>query len=254
MGPRPEAFVPFTRNSDYDYETAELYGLRPGADGHWQSRIPKGPEEGLLLKSEKHPTFYKTLEGEMQAGYNIFRAPSGRLYSLPVDRNVPEEYIPYQVRGRQEGGSVQAGMPYLVGEGGKGGYVPFANYVRDPYQSELGYFKSNPSISGMMTEDSKIIVNPYSKLSNSEKQAVIANEGYRLLMKQGNITPDFQLTPAQIDRFKDTPYGKNPTALKQSIVARILSGDPSAAATPEQKEAAKNILNRIHPLVEKRSN
>ena len=52
--------------------------------------------------------------------------------------------------------------------------------VREPYASELDYFKKNPSVSGMATEDNKVILNPYSNLKPEEYKAVVINETARL--------------------------------------------------------------------------
>jgi len=61
----------------YDYESAEQAGLTPDDTGHWPSREPS---TGLLLKGRKHPTWYKTVEGEDKAGYEIYY-DKGRYYS-----------------------------------------------------------------------------------------------------------------------------------------------------------------------------
>lgn len=63
--------------------TALAYGLQP-TDGHWPSRIPSGPLEGLLLKAPDHPTFYKTVMEDQKLGYSLWQK-DGRLYSFPVD-------------------------------------------------------------------------------------------------------------------------------------------------------------------------
>ena len=117
---------------------------------------------------------------------------------------------------------------------------------RDPYKSELSFFKDRPEVSGMATEDNKIILNPYSKLSKAEQQAVAQNEALRLFMKVTKVSPDFELTKEQTDFFKNTEYEKNPVAAKQTIIARILSGDPSAQnTTPEQLKAAQELMEQI---------
>jgi hypothetical protein len=68
---------------NYDYWNALKYGVQrePGMDGHMGSRVPS---TGLLLKSPEHPTFWKTLQGEEQAGYEVFVGEDGRLYSRPT--------------------------------------------------------------------------------------------------------------------------------------------------------------------------
>ena len=42
--------------------------MKPDRDGHYESRVPSGGKEGLILKSVDHPTFWKTLDGEAKAG------------------------------------------------------------------------------------------------------------------------------------------------------------------------------------------
>lgn len=71
----------------YDYETAEKYGIKPDETGHWQSREPK---TGLLLKGRGHETWHKTVEGEKEAGYKIFKK-GGRYYSMPIDAKKLED-------------------------------------------------------------------------------------------------------------------------------------------------------------------
>jgi len=56
-------------NNDYDYFNAILAGLSPDEEGHWQSRVGKGNQEGLILKSMEHPTLLNTLVDEINKGY-----------------------------------------------------------------------------------------------------------------------------------------------------------------------------------------
>ena len=70
----------------YDYQTAKKYNIKPDKTGHWQSRVPSGEDEGLILKLKGHPTLTKTFAGELKLGYSIFRNNNtGRLYSLKTD-------------------------------------------------------------------------------------------------------------------------------------------------------------------------
>lgn len=122
--------------------------------------------------------------------------------------------------------------------GGKGPMHPdvlAAQNVRDKlFPGEDEYFKAHPEVAGMAAEDDKIILNPYSP-SSVNKEAVIKNEGFRIKLRQSGTIPDFEITPEQKAAFKGTPYEKDEDALKQTIAARIYSGDPSAKATEEQK-------------------
>ena len=65
--------------SDYDYETAQKFGIKPDQSGHMPSRSP----DGQILKGKKHPTFFKTIEGEEKAGYEIKKGEDGKYYSQP---------------------------------------------------------------------------------------------------------------------------------------------------------------------------
>lgn len=71
---------------DYDLRGAFKAGLEPDEEGHLPSR---DPQTGLILKSSKHPTFAKTIEGENQAGFEIYQK-DGRVYSRPKEANLWE--------------------------------------------------------------------------------------------------------------------------------------------------------------------
>ena len=119
---------------------------------------------------------------------------------------------------------------------------------REPYESELNFFKQRPEVAGMATEDNAIILNPFSKLSDQEKQSVAKNEAIRLWLKKNNVQPQFNLTPEQFKFFRNTEYGqsKDATPLRQTIIARILTGDPSVGkVTPMQKQWANWVMSRI---------
>ena len=101
---------------------------------------------------------------------------------------------------------------------------------------ERHFFAGNPNVGGMAADDNQIVLNPYSKLKDTEKQSVALNEAYRLKMRQQNIIPEFALTPEQETTFRGTPYEQNPLEARRSLVARMLTGDPSAGrVTPEQQ-------------------
>lgn len=112
--------------------------------------------------------------------------------------------------------------------------------MREPTASENKFFKDNPNVGGMAAADNKVILNPYSKLSPTEKEAVALNETGRIYMRKGIIEkPSFELTPEQKKAFKD--YGSEDD-IRQTIAARIMSGDPSAInPTKEQKVYAEQL-------------
>lgn len=114
--------------------------------------------------------------------------------------------------------------------------------IREPYMGELDYFQTNPSVTGMATQDGAIILNPFSNLKNSERKAVLVNEAARLYMRENDIIPDFEITPEQRNQFTNTPYAKDELLLKRTIAARILSGDPSAGEiTLEQRRWVEHL-------------
>lgn len=117
--------------------------------------------------------------------------------------------------------------------------------IRTPFESELQFFQKRPEVAGMATEDGKIILNPFSANSEQEQQAVAQNEALRLFMNENKVMPSFGLTKAQKEMFKGSEYETNEQAAKQSLIARYLTGDPSASnLTKEQIESA-NMLKRM---------
>jgi hypothetical protein len=112
------------------------------------------------------------------------------------------------------------------------------------YPDEDQFFSDRPEVAGMAAEDNTIILNPYSKLSKKQLGAVAENEALRLDMRKNEFSPDFEVTPEQVKFFEGTEYADNPTAMKQTILARVYSGDSSANATPEQKQALKKYLSK----------
>ena len=111
----------------------------------------------------------------------------------------------------------------------------------DLFPGEDTFFRENPHVAGMAAKDNRIIMNPYSKLSEQEKQAVMLNEAARVHMRTGNIdAPTFSLTPEQEAAFE--AYSADPLDRASTIAARILSGDPSALKpTPEQMSYVQRL-------------
>ena len=88
---------------------------------------------------------------------------------------------------------------------------------REPYSGELEFFKKNTHVGGMATEDNRVILNPFSKLSTQEKLSVLQNERARVFMRTSGKRPDFELTPEQ--RLKFSTYGSEQD-IKETIAAR----------------------------------
>ena len=121
-----------------------------------------------------------------------------------------------------------------------------------PDAGTLDYFKKNPTVTGMAIGgglngydgDRRVVVNPYSGLNPEQRKSLIENERLRHFMDETKPELSFNPTSKQIKSFEGTEYGKpeNVNKLKETIVARILTGDASAGdVTPEQKKAADSI-------------
>lgn len=118
----------------------------------------------------------------------------------------------------------------------------FGYEIRAPFESELDYFKKNKNVAGMATEDGRITLNPFSDLDRASQNVVAVNEAARLLMRENKIKPDFDVTEDQRNAFKGTDYEDNDEALKETILARAISGDSSAGKlTARQQEWAKLV-------------
>ncbi len=120
--------------------------------------------------------------------------------------------------------------------------------VRIPFDSELGFFKANSTVSGMATEDKKIILNPFIRLNPEQEESVLRNEATRLFLRDKKYKYDFDITPEQKEIFKDTIYGKpeNENELKSTILSRALSGDPSSGTiSPRQQNWVDWIRKKL---------
>jgi hypothetical protein len=136
-------------------------------------------------------------------------------------------------------------MPDYESQVDKSSKSYFGYPKREPTKDESDWFKKNQKVGGRAVfEDGTIILNPYSKLSDVEKDSVAKNEGLRLWMNNNDVTPNIKITDEQKNAFVGTEYGKkgNEKFLKQTIISRIVSGDPSSLATEEQKKEAERII------------
>jgi hypothetical protein len=128
-----------------------------------------------------------------------------------------------------------ADKPMPFGIGG----VPF----RKPYDGEDAFFKASPHVAGMATEDNHIALNPYSGLSHDELMAVAQNEAARVWMRRPEWTPNVELTQGQQQAFAN--YGA-PVDQQSTVIARLVSGDPSAGqATNQQLEFAQRLASAL---------
>ena len=115
--------------------------------------------------------------------------------------------------------------------------------LRKPTQSELDFFRSRPDIPGMASSDNKVIMNPFSTLSDAALDSVRLNEAARVFMRIHNIIPTFSITPEQESAFQS--YG-SPLDIRSTIADRILSNDPSAlSATDDQKMFVSRLSEKM---------
>jgi hypothetical protein len=129
--------------------------------------------------------------------------------------------------------------------------------VVSPDAESLKYFKDNPNVTGwaygagMNDSDPKsprvVMLNPYSKIEKKNQQYVIDNERLRHFMDEKKYNPSFKPTQEQLSFFKGAEYGKpeNEKFLKQTLIARIITGDESAGNfTDEQSKEANKIVSQ----------
>jgi hypothetical protein len=152
---------------------------------------------------------------------------------------------------------------YMAGEEGKTTLVrrPTEQSVKLLPESRIpsvdAYFKQHPEVAGMVTgagangmpQDmpAGYQINPYNAdmAVRANRQSVIANESIRNLMNKTGYAPSFTLPKEQIDWSKTLGnYATNTPALRQTIVARLATGDNVPNATPEEiAEASKFKIN-----------
>ena len=117
------------------------------------------------------------------------------------------------------------------------------------WPAENAHFRANPHVAGRAAEDGKVTLNPYSPLGGDERAAVYQNELARLLMRGqlggGGFRPAFDLTPAQNAMLDGTDYAQAPIQdRRETIAARMVSGDPSAGEPTGDQWAFKQALVR----------
>lgn len=123
------------------------------------------------------------------------------------------------------------------------------NLLRKPYPSELDFFQKSPKVTGMATEDNRVILNPYSNLNKKEQQAVVDNETSRILIRTEKIKkPNFSLTKEQENLLGETSYkGAKQEDRLATIAARLLTKDPTAGtATKEQQDYVEMLRQTLY--------
>ena len=117
--------------------------------------------------------------------------------------------------------------------------LPGGAWQREPWPEEKKFFRTHPHVAGMAAEDNAVVLNPYTKLSEQQRDAVLLNEAARVFMRIHGRRPTFGLTGEQVARFEN--YGSEQD-IRETIAARLLSGDPSAGpATNEQSDFVREL-------------
>ena len=118
--------------------------------------------------------------------------------------------------------------------------------IRLPYDNELMYFMQNRNTPAMAAEDNRVTFNPHSGLSPQQLNAVLQNELSRLTMRKAMPPFKTDVTSQQQRSFMGTPYENDPVNMLQTILARVLSRDPSAGVyTPQQGNQASYLSNQL---------
>jgi hypothetical protein len=117
---------------------------------------------------------------------------------------------------------------------------------RDLYPSEDEFLKENTHVGGMAAEDDHVIINPYSPLPKEMKDLVRINETARLAMRNGYPRPTFDLTPKQKEFYSTIqngkPYSEDLQDIRETIAARIMTGDDSAQDYTEEQQVYADKL------------
>ena len=117
---------------------------------------------------------------------------------------------------------------------------------RQPYVSESAFFAANPHVAGMAAADDRVILNPRAGLDEVGKKAVFDNERTRILLRHFPMFDGVRLSPEQERKF--ARYG-GPVDRIHTVLARLLSGDPSAGEpTFLQSNAVQRIRGLLDPM------
>jgi hypothetical protein len=271
INPSKKKLKTFDPNSaGYDDATFNDSGLKRDPINNHASSLD--PRTGMVLKGRNHPTFGWTINAEAEMGNTIVKAKDGRYYSRSKGQKLEEGDEPIKLTGQEqqkakdaaatkikEQSPLQAfGQPSAMNSYGIKPLMATATMDKVKYPEDkpdagtLDYFKKNPTVAGMAIGgglngydgDRRVVVNPYSGLNPEQRKGLIENERLRHFMDETKPELGFSPTSKQIKLFEGTEYGKpeNVNKLKETIVARILTGDASAGdVTPEQKKVADSI-------------
>lgn len=115
--------------------------------------------------------------------------------------------------------------------------------LRPATESEQAFFDRS-GVPGYAAEDMAVVLNPNSSLTPDERSAVAKNEASRLWMRETGFQPQFTPSAAQVASFAGTPYATNKNAMLETLLARLLSGDPSAGTPSQQMQTEADAVQR----------
>ena len=97
-----------------------------------------------------------------------------------------------------------------------------------------------------------VVINPFKQWKPEERNSILTNESMRLFMRKNNVKPAFKWTDEQVKLFSNNrtntgvDYIEHPAELQETIISRILSGDPSSGKpTPEQLNIAEDLIRLL---------
>lgn len=117
--------------------------------------------------------------------------------------------------------------------------------LRRAYAAELEWFQREPHVAGYAADDGQIVLNPQMALSEPERACVVRNEAIRLFMQRIGLRLSFDVTAAQAEAFRGTAYEADLQALRETIIARLASGDPSAGLPTERQIGVAHALSAV---------
>jgi hypothetical protein len=234
--------VGFKRGEQPWYGEAPTIALAPSVAENLGVSLPRRTKDGWDLSNsyvEIEANGQKTRAIYDENGMYIVAASKNKLVDLTPEASAAlglpiKSNHPVKVRKDNRGQAKNSGASSVLGY-----------ELREPFPGEVDFFRKNPHVAGMAAEDGKITLNPHSKLSDAEKQSVAINEAVRLYLRENEHTLSFEVTDEQRKAFEGTAYGADEKALRETIVARIISGDASAKATDEQKKIANSIRKEM---------
>jgi hypothetical protein len=123
---------------------------------------------------------------------------------------------------------------------------------KELYPGEEKLFRERPDVGGMAAEDNKVIINPWSPLSDEQKDYVRINETSRLWMRnmEESERPHMRIRRSQKKLFSTIqngkPYSDDPQDIRETIIARVITGDESAGKTTrKQRKYAERLKSKI---------